>query len=64
MQDFPLFFTAGVHPHNAKDCDDNTLSALRQLAGHERCVAIGRAVLRQAAVETRRPASSFSFKGP
>lgn len=41
VQDFPLFFTAGVHPHNAKDCDDSTLADLRQLAAHERCVAIG-----------------------
>ena len=41
LQEFPLFFTAGVHPHNAKDCDDTTLDELRQLAAHERCVAIG-----------------------
>lgn len=41
LQDFPLFFTAGVHPHNAKDCTDSTLQELRQLAAHERCVAIG-----------------------
>lgn len=40
-QDFPLFFTAGVHPHNAKECTDSTLDELRQLAAHERCVAIG-----------------------
>lgn len=36
-----MFFTAGVHPHNAKDCDNTTLDELRQLAAHERCVAIG-----------------------
>ncbi|KAL4427778.1 hypothetical protein ABPG75_001867 [Micractinium tetrahymenae] len=36
-----LYFTAGVHCHNAKDCDEGTLGALRQLAAHERCVAIG-----------------------
>lgn len=41
VQDFPLFFTAGVHPHNAKDCTDSALQDLRQLAAHERCVAIG-----------------------
>jgi TatD DNase family protein len=41
LQDFPLFFTAGVHPHNAKDCTDSALQDLRQLAAHERCVAIG-----------------------
>jgi len=37
-----LFFTAGVHPHNAKECDENTLQQLRELAAHEKCVAIGR----------------------
>lgn len=36
-----LHFTAGVHCHNAKGCDEHTLDALRQLAAHERCVAIG-----------------------
>jgi TatD DNase family protein len=41
VKDYPLYFTAGVHPHNAKDCDDNTLEELKQLAVHERCVAIG-----------------------
>ena len=37
----PLFFTAGVHPHNAKGCDASTLAELRALAAHPRCVAIG-----------------------
>jgi hypothetical protein len=41
VTDFPLFFTAGVHPHNAKDCDESTLEQLTELAKHERCVAIG-----------------------
>eukprot|EP00878_Enallax_costatus_P017188 GHUV01018045.1.p1 GENE.GHUV01018045.1~~GHUV01018045.1.p1 ORF type:complete len:244 (+),score=34.01 GHUV01018045.1:1024-1755(+) len=41
VPDYPLFFTAGVHPHNAKDCTDSTLDELRQLAAHEQCVAIG-----------------------
>lgn len=36
-----LFFTAGVHPHNAKDCTSDTISELRELARDERCVAIG-----------------------
>ena len=36
-----LYFTAGVHPHNAKGCGPATLPALRQLAAHPRCVAIG-----------------------
>lgn len=33
------FATAGVHPHGAKDCDDRTLPALRELARDS--VAIG-----------------------
>lgn len=36
-----VYFTAGVHPHNAKNCDNSTVSTLRQLAASERCVAIG-----------------------
>jgi TatD DNase family protein len=36
-----LFCTAGVHPHNAKQCDDQTLSALRDLAALEQTVAVG-----------------------
>lgn len=38
---YPLYFTAGVHPHNAKRCGPTTLAELRQLASHPRCVAIG-----------------------
>ena len=33
--------TAGVHPHNAKQCDARTLDALRELAGRRGVVAIG-----------------------
>jgi TatD DNase family protein len=36
-----LFATAGVHPHDAKSCDDATLGALFELAAHEAVVAIG-----------------------
>lgn len=36
-----LPFTAGVHPHHAKDFNQSTLGALRELAGDSRCVAIG-----------------------
>jgi TatD DNase family protein len=43
ITDYPLYFTAGVHPHNAKQCDEHTLDALRALASHQRCVAIGEA---------------------
>jgi TatD DNase family protein len=34
-------FTAGVHPHHARDCNDETISQLRLLSGNPRCVAIG-----------------------
>jgi TatD DNase family protein len=37
-----LFYTAGVHPHNAKNCDEATLGVLRSLlASDPRCVAVG-----------------------
>jgi TatD DNase family protein len=36
-----LHATAGVHPHNAKDCDTTTLATLRELAASPRVVAIG-----------------------
>ena len=36
-----LPFTVGVHPHHARDCDAATIPALRELARHPRCVAIG-----------------------
>jgi TatD DNase family protein len=36
-----LFATAGVHPHHAKDCDDATIDALRELAAEPEVVAIG-----------------------
>lgn len=42
---YPLFFTAGVHPHNAKQCDAGTLDQLRRLLAHPRCVAVGEAGL-------------------
>lgn len=42
VTDLPLFFTAGVHPHNAKECDDTTLDELRQLLAHDKCVAVGK----------------------
>jgi TatD DNase family protein len=34
-------FTAGVHPHHARECDATTVPALRKLAQDPRCVAIG-----------------------
>jgi len=33
--------TAGMHPHNAKDCDAGTIPALRELARDPKVVAIG-----------------------
>ena len=36
-----LYATCGVHPHHARDCDEATIPALRELAGHRRMVAIG-----------------------
>jgi TatD DNase family protein len=36
-----LYATAGVHPHHARDCGPQTISALRELARHPRIVAIG-----------------------
>jgi TatD DNase family protein len=36
-----LPFTAGVHPHHARECDARIIPALRELARHPRCVAIG-----------------------
>ncbi|CAK0828818.1 unnamed protein product [Prorocentrum cordatum] len=42
IKEFPvLTFTAGVHPHDASTCDAGTLPALRGMAAHEQCVAIG-----------------------
>jgi TatD DNase family protein len=34
-------FTAGVHPHHARECDERTIPELRQIAAQPRCVAIG-----------------------
>ena len=36
-----LFSTAGVHPHDAKSCDEHTVPALADLAAHDRVVALG-----------------------
>ena len=36
-----LYATAGVHPHHARECDAQTIPALRELAKHPRVVAIG-----------------------
>jgi len=38
---FDLHCTAGVHPHHARDCNSETIPALRELAKHPRVVAIG-----------------------
>lgn len=36
-----LFCTVGVHPHNAKDCDADTIPALREMAAQDQVVAVG-----------------------
>ncbi len=36
-----LYFTAGVHPHDARTCDSNTLRDLRALLQAPECVAVG-----------------------
>uniref|UniRef100_A0A0K0DHV7 Deoxyribonuclease TATDN1 n=1 Tax=Angiostrongylus cantonensis TaxID=6313 RepID=A0A0K0DHV7_ANGCA len=36
-----LYFTAGVHPHDAKDFDENSIDTLRSLQEHHQCVAVG-----------------------
>jgi|SRR5688572_10235311 len=40
-EQFDLYATAGVHPHHARDCGEQTLPALRELARHPRVVAVG-----------------------
>ncbi|VDK81580.1 unnamed protein product [Litomosoides sigmodontis] len=42
-QRFPnfLFFTAGVHPHDAKEFDDHTICKLKKLCSAPGCVAVG-----------------------
>jgi TatD DNase family protein len=36
-----LYATAGVHPHHARECDERTIPALREIASHPRVVALG-----------------------
>ncbi len=36
-----LYTTAGVHPHDAKNCSADTIQQLRQLAGQPQVVSIG-----------------------
>ncbi|HXR57901.1 MAG TPA: TatD family hydrolase [Burkholderiales bacterium] len=36
-----LYATVGVHPHHARECDEQTIPRLRELAQHPRVVAIG-----------------------
>jgi TatD DNase family protein len=36
-----LYATAGVHPHDAKTCGEETMAALRLLAGRETVIAVG-----------------------
>ncbi|CAB3398889.1 unnamed protein product [Caenorhabditis bovis] len=43
VQKYPgfLYFTAGVHPHDAKHWNDSTLETLRRLQKSPSCVAVG-----------------------
>ena len=36
-----LYCTAGVHPHDAKSCDEETISVLREMLQAPECVAVG-----------------------
>lgn len=36
-----FYFTAGIHPHNAKDAKKDDFDTIVRLAEHEKCVAIG-----------------------
>eukprot|EP01062_Namystynia_karyoxenos_P010302 TRINITY_DN13648_c0_g1_i1.p1 TRINITY_DN13648_c0_g1~~TRINITY_DN13648_c0_g1_i1.p1 ORF type:complete len:533 (+),score=68.39 TRINITY_DN13648_c0_g1_i1:72-1670(+) len=36
-----VYFTAGVHPHDAKTFGEGTAAELRELAGHPACCAVG-----------------------
>lgn len=36
-----LFATTGVHPHDARHCNDKTIPALRELAAHPNVVSLG-----------------------
>ena len=42
-REFPgqLFATAGVHPHDSRNCNETTIADLRRLATHKEVVAIG-----------------------
>lgn len=36
-----IYFAAGVHPHEAKDVEEDYLTELEQMLRHPRCVALG-----------------------
>lgn len=36
-----LYFTAGVHPHDVKNCNEKTIPFLKELSKHKKCIAIG-----------------------
>ncbi len=42
-QEYPhrIFATAGVHPHDSRNCSEETISELRRLAANEAVVAVG-----------------------
>ena len=41
-EQYGLYCTAGVHPHHARDCNDKTVSSLKEIIEHhDRVVAVG-----------------------
>lgn len=49
-----LYCTAGVHPHDAKTCDEQTIDQLRELLQAPECVAVGECGLDYDRMFTRR----------
>ena len=58
-----LFFTAGVHPHEASTFDDaSTVSTLQRLLQNPRCVAVGETGLDYDRMRSPRPAQLHAFE--
>jgi TatD DNase family protein len=57
-----LYAAVGVHPHDARTLDDNTLDALRDLARHPKVVAIGETGLDYYRDLSPRPIQRSAFK--
>lgn len=57
-----VFATAGVHPHRARDFDDDTEALIRELIGHDEVVAVGEAGLDYFRDFSPRPAQREVFE--